>query len=192
MQLRGLDGTFEQLTIFPGDKMPGSSDTGPGATFGEVEGRQIYRYDLRRVWGREPVEVVNFLMLNPSTANARIDDPTVRRCIGFAKGWGFGGLTVTNLFAYRGTDPRNLKRTSDPVGPLNDEFIMRWARAADLVVCAWGIHGMYRNRGPEVLAMLRAAGIVPHLIGYATKGGHPPHPLYLPAYGKPSPMEPPR
>jgi hypothetical protein len=132
--------------------------------------------------------MVNFVMLNPSTADASTDDPTIRRCLGFAKSWGFGGLVVTNLFAFRATDPKELYRTPEAVGPLNDEYIVRWAGGADLVIAAWGTLGVMRGRGAAVLARLRQSGIAVHAIK-RTSGGYPSHPLYLPAHLTPSPLE---
>jgi hypothetical protein len=180
----------EQLALFEGAPVPRGGDRPAGATFGQVDGKDVYRYDLRRIWGEPGFRVVNFIMLNPSTADATKNDPTITRCVDFARRWGFGGLTVTNLFALRSTDPKKLRKAADPVGPLNDEFLLRWALSADRVVCAWGAHLWALRRGKEVLARLRAAGVVPHLIGFPTKGGHPPHPLYLPGYARLQPMEP--
>src|SRR5581483_9586135 len=97
-----------------------------------------YRYSLARFFGDGGV--VNFIMLNPSTADAETDDPTIRRCLGFAKAWGYGTLVVTNLFAYRATDPAELAKAGDPVGPDNDTRLWSEAQLSDLVVCAWGNH----------------------------------------------------
>ncbi len=114
-------------------------------------------------------------MLNPSTADAETDDPTIRRCIGFARKWGFQELQVGNLFAWRATDPRELKQALDPVGPENDRHLMTMSGCADVVIAAWGARGNYRNRAAEVLDLLE--GTVYHL--GLTKQGHPKHPLYL-------------
>lgn len=149
---------------------------------------ECYRYWLTRRWGQSDDQIVNFVMMNPSVADASVDDPTIRRCIGFARSWGYGGLVVTNLFALRSTDPMELYHVDDPVGPLNDEYIARWAGGADLVVAAWGALGVMKGRSAEVLYDLRKRGIVPHAISM-TKGGHPGHPLYLPKILRPVPME---
>src|SRR5688572_11312536 len=124
-------------------------------------------------------------MLNPSTADAVRDDPTIRRCIGFARTWGYRRLVVTNIFALRATLPAALRGAADPVGPGNDRFILRAAREADRVVCAWGVHGALGNREEEVLALLR--GLAMEHLGL-TRGGHPRHPLYLPAQSQPRPL----
>lgn len=137
-----------------------------------------YRYLLQRFWDAR-LETLNFVMLNPSTADAKLDDPTIRRCLGFARALGFGSLEVTNLFALRSTDPKALRCHIDPVGPENDEQIVSSARVCQMTVCAWGNHGAYLNRGSRVLDLLRKAGIKPHALRVG-KTGAPAHPLYLP------------
>lgn len=117
-------------------------------------------------------------MLNPSTADAERDDPTIRRCASFARAWGLGGMTVVNLFALRATDPARLRRARDPIGRDNDRHIAEAAAGADRVVVAWGVHGTLRDRDRAVLALL--AGARPRCLGL-TRGGHPRHPLYLSA-----------
>jgi hypothetical protein len=150
--------------------------TGAGAT---IDG--AYRYDLHRTWGDTSRNgVVCFVMLNPSTADGLQDDPTIRRCIGFAKSWGHAGLVVVNLYAYRSTDPRKLPPSAEAVGPRNDEFIRRWASESRAVVCAWGSAPFARKRAIRVLEIIRSAGANPVAIRL-TKGGCPAHPLYLPA-----------
>jgi hypothetical protein len=134
-----------------------------------------YRYTLTRTWDSTGPTVV-FVGLNPSTADAKIDDPTVRRCIGFARSWGFGKLILTNLFAFRSTDPNVLEHVADPIGPKNDQWIASTSEVADLTVVAWGIHGGLQHRDQVVLELLRE----PHCLG-TTKSGAPRHPLYLPA-----------
>jgi hypothetical protein len=140
------------------------SDVG-GATF-SANGR--YRYRLWRRWDRSRPVVV-FVMLNPSTADADKDDPTIRRCIGFARAWGYGGIEVVNLFAYRATLPRSLRAVDDPVGPENGRHIRRAVARADLVVLAWGAHA----RASRLLSLPRA-----RCLGL-TRAGQPRHPLYL-------------
>lgn len=152
-----------------------------------ISGCGKYRYDLWRRWD-DGLKAVNFVMLNPSVADASIDDPTVRRCVDFAKRWGYGSIVVTNLFAYRATDPFELYHCEDPIGPLNDEFLDRSAADAGLVVAAWGALGVMNGRFPVVLRRLREAGIVPHCLK-RNNGGSPGHPLYLPANSFPIPME---
>ena len=138
-----------------------------------------YRYGLRRVWGpyKETGWLCAFVMLNPSTADENVDDPTIRRCIGFAKAWGFSGLHVANLFALRSTDPKALRKHRDPVGPANDSMIRGLASDCDDVICAWGAHGKLNGRAERVLTLLRGMR-VSHL--GLTKAGQPRHPLYLP------------
>ena len=136
-----------------------------------------HRYTLTRTW--DPAgPVVNFLMLNPSTADAFALDPTNRRCVGFAQRWGFGALVTTNIFAFRSTDPKGLRGAPDPIGPDNDEVIIAAARSADLLVIAWGNHGSLHARGTEVLERLDHNAVTPHHLG-RTRRGHPSHPLYL-------------
>jgi len=146
-----------------------------------------YRYLLQRFWDAR-LETLNFIMLNPSTADANKNDATIRRCMGFARDLGFGSLEVTNLFALRSTDPKALKRTKDPVGPENDEHIISSAKVCQLTICAWGTHGVFHGRGAAVLKLLRDAGITPHALSFAA-GGIPKHPLYLPGDLKPVPID---
>ena len=124
-------------------------------------------------------------MLNPSTANATRNDPTIRRCIGFARAWGYERLVVTNLFGLRATLPAALRSAVDPIGPENDRHLRRAAVQADRIVCAWGVHGALGNRGAEVLTLLKGFRLE-HL--GLTRGGHPRHPLYLPAACQPQPL----
>lgn len=136
-----------------------------------------YRYSLRRIWdpnGRKAL----FVMLNPSTATEVQNDPTVERCERRARALGFGAFCVTNIFAWRDTDPKKMRAAPDPVGPENDAVISECARWADRIICAWGTHGAYLNRGPEVEAVLRAAGHELYHLGLS-KAGHPKHPLYI-------------
>lgn len=137
-----------------------------------------YRYLLQRFWDAR-LETLNFIMLNPSTADASEDDPTIRRCIGFARTLGFGSLEVTNLFALRSTDPMALRTHRDPIGPDNDENILGSAKVCQMTICAWGNHGSHLNRANRVLDMLRKAGVKPHALKLS-KRGEPCHPLYLP------------
>ncbi len=114
-----------------------------------------YRYALWRQWG-EGDDFMLLIGLNPSTADHRQDAPTIRRCIGFARDWGYSGLCVANLFAYRATYPQDLFATADPVGPKNDQWLRRLARQADLVVAAWGNHGRFNDRALQVAPQLPA------------------------------------
>lgn len=150
-----------------------------GALFDES---RIYRYSLWRRWGFgsgiEAVtlgDMVTFIGLNPSTADESEDDPTIRRCIGFAKQWGFGGLVMLNIFAFRATDPKDMKKQLNPIGKLNDAAIQNVTDRIGRTVCAWGVHGAWMNRGAAVRAMVRGTAF--HL--GQTKQGFPKHPLYL-------------
>lgn len=137
-----------------------------------VDSTNTYRYVLLRLWD-STLPTVCFCMLNPSTADAGTDDPTIRRCINFAKAWGFGSLTVVNLFAYRTSCPRELKLAQDPVGPLNMYFVATAVQQAAITVAAWGIHGT--KFADSVLPILRQ----PYCLGL-TVAGQPRHPLYVP------------
>jgi hypothetical protein len=153
-----------------------------------------YRYTLKRQWAlplgaKEDRGTCMFLMLNPSTADASKDDPTIRRCVGFAQDWGFSGLLVTNLFALRSTDPDQLYVTPEPIGLGNDEVIVGAAKDCGLVIAAWGTHGAFMNRGAQVLALLEKHNRPVHHLGL-TAGGHPKHPLYLPKTAKSVPFVP--
>ncbi len=141
-----------------------------------------YRYLLWRTLPQRDASAgsVVWLMLNPSTAGANSDDPTIRRCLGFTRAWGYRRLFVVNLFAWRTSDPALLAKARAPVGGDNDRAIVTAARNADRVVCAWGVHGTIRERDQEVRALLEAADIRLHHLGL-TKAGHPRHPLYLAA-----------
>ena len=145
----------------------------------EISACGKYRYHLRREWGTElAVSRVTFIMLNPSTADDKEDDATIRRCVAFAKSWGYGGVDVVNLFAYRATEPRELKRASNPIGPDNDSRIVATALCTNKIVCAWGIHGNLFGRGQRVTEKLLAAGKTLYCLE-KTKKGLPKHPLYL-------------
>lgn len=153
-----------------------SSPGGPGAQSALGEKRDNYRYTLYRQWIGTG-GTVNFIMLNPSTATDVFDDPTIRKCIGFAKRWGFRRLVVTNLFAFRATDPRELKSCSPAlaIGPDNDfEAIAREAAGADCIVCAWGLHGSWLGRDSHVMDVV-LRGKTLGCIG-RTRDGAPLHP----------------
>jgi hypothetical protein len=121
-----------------------------------------------------------FVLLNPSTANEVVDDPTIKRCIAFARRRGFGGLEIVNLYAYRATDPADLRRAGYPIGRDNDEHIAEAAQECDAVVLAWGAHAAARERARQVLELLHGLGIGPYCLR-VTASGHPEHPLRLPA-----------
>jgi len=168
--------------------------------------KKVYRYTLvreypgfKRCYSRRCV----FVMLNPSTADERVTDPTVARCLRYAKDWGFDNLTVLNIFALRATDPRELYSHPNPMGETSDEndnyirFTLRrqWEEGwkskrivepAPLVICAWGNHGTLHGRGSQVRQMLLDMHVTPHYLRL-NKSGEPQHPLYLRADLKPIP-----
>lgn len=138
-----------------------------------------YRYVLTRAWDEAKKPVAIFIGLNPSTADENIDDPTIRRCMGFARDWGCGGLVMLNLFALRSTDPRGLRKCADPIGPESDQFLRDYCTGNE-VICAWGVHSSYLLRGVKVRQMLKRIPETPLKCLGRTTGGHPKHPLYLP------------
>ena len=141
----------------------------------------LYRYMLTREWADLLAsQRCVFVLLNPSTADAEKDDPTIRRCVGYARQWGFGSLAVLNIFAYRSTDPTNLLLMGDPVGPKNREFFVRTLGSVPLpfVVCAWGRWGYYRDQGRQALGWIKKCGCEPMAL-QVNKDGQPGHPLYL-------------
>ena len=122
-----------------------------------------------------------FVMLNPSTADETINDPTVSRCIDYSNMWGYSNLIVCNLFAYRATLPSDMKKVDDPVGTDNDHWIATSALQADRIIVAWGTHGSYKSRSRHVLEnvlKVKDADVNVYHLGL-TKGGEPKHPLYL-------------
>lgn len=137
----------------------------------------LYRYRLTREWS--DTAPLPFVMLNPSTADADLDDPTIRRCMGFARREGAGGIVVVNQFAFRATDPDALRTAADPHGPENDAALAEAAREAAAagmpIVCAWGTHGGRSNRH---ITIIQASGVRLVCLG-VTKDGHPRHPLYV-------------
>lgn len=149
----------------------------------EISEDRIYRYVLSRYWDRVRPQV-GFILLNPSTADDRQDDATVRKCIRLSTIWGFGALTIGNLFAYRSTDPRELRVAKDPIGPGNDLALSTLVATCDVVIAAWGNHGSLLARSAFVRQ--RFKGKLQAL--RITKTGEPSHPLYLPDLSKPFPF----
>ena len=139
------------------------------ATFSDC---RKYRYALSRTWNGKKKTIL-FIGLNPSTANEKIDDPTIRRCINYAQNWGYGSLLMVNLFAYRATMPSELKNVKNPIGNDNDLHIIELSKKADIAVAAWGNEGTLLNRDKEVKKIL------PNLMCLKiNKSGQPAHPLY--------------
>lgn len=137
-----------------------------------------YRYWLSREWAPSDRMPLMWIMLNPSTADAEIDDPTIRRCIAFSKEWGYGSMRVGNLFAFRATNPRDLFDAPDPVGPQNAYHLNRSASTSAAIVCAWGGHWMASNGiAKDILRRIVQPGGL-WCLG-RTKSGAPRHPLYV-------------
>lgn len=167
--------------------MPATAQTGPAVTRhhrkGDADSTAVYspctryRYLLTRTWNTNGPRAL-FVMLNPSTATETQNDPTVERCERRARALGFGGFRVTNIFAFRATDPRVMRGQADPVGPDNDAAIAQSAPWANRIICAWGTHGAHLGRGAQVLTLLRACGQPLWHLGL-TQAGHPRHPLYI-------------
>ena len=147
---------------------------------------RAYRYLLGRRVSKSKRRLL-FVMLNPGTADETHNDPTIRRCIGFAERWNFGTLEVANLFAFRTSYVPELRRAEDPIGPSNDAWISKALATADRVVLAWGNHGAYMKRSLQVRRMALDA-TRPYHLGL-NKTGEPKHPLYLPAFTIPTPLE---
>jgi hypothetical protein len=137
-----------------------------------------YRYLLRRTWDHDRPRAL-YVMLNPSTADAEIDDATIRSCIRLAQGLAYGSFEVVNLYAFRTTDPRELQKASDPIGPNNDAVIEAAAGRCDSIICAWGAYGPATMRGRTVHEILRRNRPAIFCLG-RTKNGAPKHPLYIP------------
>lgn len=140
----------------------------------------FYRYWLLRelVAHVDPLHGKNILwiMLNPSTADCTINDPTIKQCMAFSAMWGYQTMNVVNLFAMRATDPRKLDGPRDPVGEENDKWIRYMADSANLIVCAWGSHRYARCRARQIAAMLEDNDL--HCL-VINKDGMPKHPLYI-------------
>lgn len=140
-----------------------------------------YRYILSRTWD-ETKPTVLFIGLNPSTADENEDDPTIRRCINFAKSWGYGGLIMANLFAFRTTNPQGLYSEKNPVGSENDYYIKKFANKSEKIIACWGNHGCFNNRSQIVYELVDSL----HCLD-TNKSGEPKHPLYIRSDAKPKP-----
>lgn len=136
-----------------------------------------YRYLLRRTWDQGGMRAL-LIMLNPSTADARQDDPTIRSCVRLLAGFGYGSMEVVNIFAFRATDPRELLQQADPVGPRNHECIEAAILRCDVAICAWGAFPPARQFAVEPLNLIRARRPAAYCFG-KTKDGSPKHPLYI-------------
>lgn len=153
---------------------------------GQVNGAMIsecgkYRYVLTRAWDFQNTCRCLFIMLNPSTADAYDNDPTVVRCIDYAKRFGCSSLAIVNMFAHRATDSRELSKVEDPVGPLNDMFLEDYIGEADIIIAAWST-GPKGNKELFLQQEQRVKNKLPYSGVYClelSKDGHPKHPLYL-------------
>ncbi len=140
-----------------------------------------YRYALTRVWDPQGRRAL-YIMLNPSKATEVQNDPTIERCERRARALGFGAFTVTNIFAWRETDPKALRAAAAPEGPDNDAAIREGVAWADQVIAGWGAHGAHRGRGVAVTRLLQEMAKPVFHLGL-TRAGHPRHPLYI-AYAR--------
>lgn len=141
-----------------------------------------YRFALWRTWD-DSKPYVMFVGLNPSTADETTDDPTLTRCINYAKSWGFGGVCMANIFAYRATEPNDMKAATDPIGSENNDWLKKLSNEAGMVVAAWGNDGSYLGRSQQVKDLLPNL----HCLKL-NKSGEPAHPLYQKADIEPVPM----
>ena len=155
-------------------------------TGAEFDPTGCYRYLLWRSWD-EQAPSLGFVMLNPSRADARVDDPTIRRCLGFARSWGYGSLEVVNLFAYCTAQPSDLRRVSNPIGAENDRYLAALGQRVDHILLAWGNGGALQARDRAVLPLLNSRTV--SCLG-TTKLGQPRHPLYVRRELQPSPWLP--
>jgi len=157
---------------------------------------KLYRYTLWREFGGELLwEGVNhqkqgfvqWIGLNPSVADDVVNDNTIRRCMAFTKKFGYGAMCMTNLFAWRATDPADMRRQKDPVGPDNNMWLVSLAGEASLIICAWGNHGAHMGRAQFVLNILKN-GPPLYRLGEPNADGSPRHPLYLKETLTPAPL----
>ncbi len=153
-------------------------DNARSATFSRS---RIYRYTLWRRWS-DGHRYVNFIGLNPSTADENVDDPTIRKCVKFAKTWGFDAMCMTNLFAFRATNPKVMKEAMDPIGYGNNRHLLIVANGASMIVAAWSQYGNFMHRSSAVRRLLRRFDV--HYLRITN--GEPWHPLYLPDNTRPS------
>lgn len=145
---------------------------------------RTYRYVLWRRWDENAPSLL-FIGLNPSAADEHTDDPTIRRCLDFARRWGYGSMYVANLFAFCTHDPRELKQAADPVGPENERYLREYIHHTDRSVLIWGNHGSFLGRDREVLPLVPDPWCIK-----ITAQGQPGHPLYLRKDMQPIPFTP--
>ena len=140
---------------------------------------RTWRYRLAQIWDESQAPLY-WLMLNPSTADEQKNDPTVERCERRARMWGFGGSVVYNIFAFRATDPKDMRASADPIGPENDQWIRELAAMSGgvTVIGGWGEHGKHMDRGQAVRDIFKAENGRLHALKI-NASGHPAHPLYI-------------
>jgi hypothetical protein len=144
-----------------------------------LSGDRVYRYIL---WRECRVGFLTsnghalFICLNPSTADEVENDHTVRKCMGFVERWNLSALCIVNLFAVRTSDPEEMKRHPEPVGPCNDQWLRMTSRHAKFIVAAWGAHGGHMRRDRQVLNLINREVLCLR----TTKDNFPEHPLYVP------------
>jgi len=187
-RLHGLATPFSPADLRPACPRLDRPAAGAGVTGGAwFDPTGAYRYRLWRDWD-DSLPRVGFILLNPSTADATADDPTLKRCLGFARRWGYGALEVGNLFALRATSPRTLIAAESPVGPHNDQALRDLVRRVQALVVGWGNGGRCQGRAASVAA----AGILPAgtLCLGNTRSGQPRHPLYVRGDTVPVPFRP--
>jgi hypothetical protein len=142
----------------------------------------VYRYCLWRRWNlNQPI--MGWVMLNPSTANAKEDDQTLRKCMGFARKHDHGGVILVNLFAFMERDPQKLRMVKERVGPETDRYILWTCAVADLVVAGWGACRFANEQARHVRKLVEGTGTTIRCVGQ-TKNGQPRHPLH-PSYSSP-------
>jgi len=175
--------TLKQLDLFSNEAPPQGLHICNVTTSAVLSDCGKYRYSLTRVWDENKPRVL-FIMLNPSTADAEKDDPTIRRCIGFAKDWGYGGLYVVNLFALRATNPKDLLTAPFVVGVKNEKWIRRMSSLAHLVVCAWGNGAIVDKLQKRLDHTWKPLSWINKPLHYLelSNDGTPKHPLYLPKH----------
>ena len=169
-----------QTNFFVTDVDAAATTVGMGARFSPD---RVYRYALWRTWDTSKPRMM-VIGLNPSTADETLDDPTIRRCLGFARRDGYGGLSMLNLYGFRSTDPHLMVELStrrvipNAVGPENDRYLAAFAATSAIIVCAWGTFGFVDDRAAHVCAMLTTLGATLSCFG-TNREGRPRHPLYL-------------
>lgn len=166
-------------------RMVASNELGH-ASVAELSPCRKYRYSLERIWDPYNGNCC-FIGLNPSTADHKEDDATIRVCTNFAKRWGYGSLTMVNLFAFRATKPKELLTAIDPIGLETQRYIDRAVSEANLIIAAWGAHEMARHRGHDTFKRITRCRVV-HCLA-TTKSNHPRHPLRIPRETKPQPFD---